>query len=93
VRAQHTPVTAQRLTDVASQHPWVKMTFIVVWLRPRSHDTGMKFCRQKIVTVSTVHTIPADYIPLWQYAAQISVFFKDSSVVGQKCQRAHQGRS
>ena len=39
---------------------------------PRSHDTGMEFCRQKIITVSTVHTIPADYIPLWQYAAQIS---------------------
>jgi hypothetical protein len=32
-------------------------------LKPRSHDTGMEFCRQKIITVSTVHTIPADYIP------------------------------
>jgi hypothetical protein len=33
-------------------------------LRPRSHDTGMEFWRQKIITVSTVHKIPADYIPL-----------------------------
>jgi hypothetical protein len=37
---------------------------LVSLLKPRSHDTGIEFCRQKIITVSTVHTIPADYIPL-----------------------------
>ena len=29
-------------------------------LRPRSHDTGMKLCRLKIITFSTIHTVPVE---------------------------------
>lgn len=41
---------------------------------PISHDTGGEFCRIRveIMMVSNVHIIPADYIPLWQYARQTS---------------------
>ena len=40
-------------------------------LRTCSHDPGMNFGSQKVIMVSTVHTILANYIPLSQYAAQI----------------------
>ena len=29
-------------------------------VRPRSHDTGTKLCRLKIITFSTVHTVPVE---------------------------------
>ena len=29
-------------------------------LRPRSHDTGMKLCWLKIITFSTIHTVPVE---------------------------------
>ena len=29
-------------------------------LRPRLHDTGMKLCRLKIITFSTIHTVPVE---------------------------------
>ena len=43
------------------------MTFVarvqsqtLIILRPRSHDTGMKLCRLKIITFSTIHTVPVE---------------------------------
>ena len=28
--------------------------------RPRLHDTGMKLCRLKTITFSTIHTVPVE---------------------------------
>ena len=38
----------------------VNMKWETEIVRPRLHDAGMKLCRLKIITFSTIHTVPVE---------------------------------
>ena len=50
-------------------------------LTPRSHDTGMEFCQQNSIPVSTIHTILGEYYSVYMLRSHNIGAKSDSSLV------------